>query len=224
MKRIVFITGTDTGVGKTFLTARLTRWLIERNVNVRAVKPFCSGGRDDAMALAAAQGGRVTLDAINRWHFTVPLTPLLAARKQGLNVTLDQAVDFLREARARCDCLIVEGAGGVLSPLGEGFDSLELIRALRTAVVIVAPNRLGVLNQALLTLRALPPSTARRATVVLMRQPVPDSSAPGNVRLLRELVGPERVFEMPFVPAEAQRPTRGESETLRSLATRLELI
>ena len=224
MKRVVFITGTDTGVGKTFFTAGLTRWLLARGVDVHAVKPLCSGGRDDAEALAGAQDGRLPLDAINPWHFKAPITPLLAARKERKHVALAGVVKFLRDARSRCDCLLVEGAGGLLSPLGEGFGSLELIRALRADTVIVAPNRLGVLNHTLLTLRALPPSIARRAAVVLMKQSRPDPAARDNARLLGELVGTKRVFEMPFVPPRKPRPTRRENEILRSLAAKLQLI
>lgn len=224
MKRVVFIAGTDTGVGKTFFTAGLTRWLRARGVDVRAVKPLCSGSRDDAEALAAAQDGHVTLDAINPWFFSAPITPLLAARKERKRVALAEVVAFLRDARSRCACLLIEGAGGLLSPLGEGFGSLELIRALRADTVIVAPNRLGVLNHALLTLRALPPSTARRAPVVLMHQSRPDSAARDNAGLLGELVGTKRVFEMPFVTHQEPRPTRKEDAILRSLAAELQLI
>ena len=80
MKQTLFITGTDTGVGKTVLTALLTRFLRERGVNAAAFKPICSGGRDDACTLHAAMAGALTLAAINPWYFRAAIAPSLAAR------------------------------------------------------------------------------------------------------------------------------------------------
>jgi dethiobiotin synthetase len=89
MKRTTFfITGTDTGVGKTVLTALLTRHLRERGVNAVALKPVCSGDRADARALHAASAGALTLDEINPWHFRAPMAPLLAARRERKRVAL----------------------------------------------------------------------------------------------------------------------------------------
>ena len=82
MKQTFFITGTDTGVGKTVLTTLLTRFLCERGSNVAALKPVCSGSRADARALRTAMNGALTLDEINPWHFRAPIAPLLAARKE----------------------------------------------------------------------------------------------------------------------------------------------
>ena len=82
LKRIIFITGTDTGVGKTVLTALLVRFLRERGVKAVALKPICSGDRADARALRAAMDGALSLDEINPWHFRAPVAPLLAARRE----------------------------------------------------------------------------------------------------------------------------------------------
>ena len=120
----------------------------------RAVKPFCSGGREDAEALFAAQGGMVPMDEINPWHFRAPLAPLVAARRQGVRVTLEEATAFLRRSARGRDRLLVEGAGGLLSPLGEGFTARELIRATRARVLVVCPDRLGAINQSLLVFAA----------------------------------------------------------------------
>ena len=88
MKRTIFITGTDTGAGKTVLTALLAQFLRERGVNAAALKPICSGGRDDARALRAAMDGALSLDEINPWHFRAPIAPLLAARRERKHVHL----------------------------------------------------------------------------------------------------------------------------------------
>jgi dethiobiotin synthetase len=200
MKRTTFfITGTDTGVGKTVLTALLTRFLRERGVNVAALKPVCSGGRDDARVLRAASAGALTLDEVNPWHFRAPTAPLLAARRERKQVRLSDALAYLRAMQRRFDVLLVEGAGGLLSPLGENFDSRDLIASLRAVPIVVCPNRLGAVNQVLLTLEALPSGAAARARIVLVLPPKPDVSTRTNAGLLAEHLGGKRIFPMPWL-------------------------
>lgn len=194
----IFITGTDTGVGKTVLTSLLIRQLRQRGVAALAVKPFCSGGREDAEALFAAQGGDVSLDAINPWFFQAPLTPLLAARRERLKITRTEVLGFLRQARRQCDLLLVEGAGGLLSPLGEDYSFRELIAALRGKAIVVCPNRLGAINQVRLVMASLPKTAQPAATIVLTEQAEPDSSAASNRQLLAELFGRSRVHSLPW--------------------------
>lgn len=206
MTRHVFITGTDTGVGKTVLTVLLTRHLRRRAVPVRAFKPLCSGGRDDAEALWAAQGGEVPLDAINPWHFRAAITPLMAARAEGRRVARASLLGHLRAEGRGAGLVLVEGAGGLLSPLMEDADARDLIRDLRAAPVIVAPDRLGVLNAVLLTWEALPASARRRAQVVLMRSARPDASTAGNATLLAERLGGEAVHRLPHLSPTSMDP------------------
>ena len=116
-----FITGTDTGVGKTVLTALLTRHLREHGVNAVALKPVCSGDRADARALHAASAGALTLDEINPWHFRAPIAPLLAARRERRRVGLADVLAHVRAMQKRFDVVLIEGAGGLLSPLGENL-------------------------------------------------------------------------------------------------------
>ena len=156
MKQTLFITGTDTGVGKTVLTALLVRFLRERGVVAAALKPICSGGRDDAKKIFTAMNGALTLDEINPWHFRAPIAPLLAARRENKKVKLSQVLAQIRAMKKCFDILLVEGAGGLLSPLGENFDSRDLILKSHATPIVVCPNRLGAVNQVLLTLEALP--------------------------------------------------------------------
>jgi dethiobiotin synthetase len=93
----------------------------------------------------------------------------------------------------------VEGAGGLLSPLGENFNSRDLIAALRATPIVIGPNRVGAVNQVLLTLDALPRAAAARARVVLMSPPRPDAATKTNAGLLAELFDPERIFELPWL-------------------------
>ncbi|MBM3838072.1 MAG: dethiobiotin synthase [Verrucomicrobia bacterium] len=226
MSRICFVTGTDTGVGKTVLTALLTRYLRQRGVAVAALKPICSGGQGDARQLRAALDGALSLDEINPWHFGAALAPVLAARLEQKRVTQSQVLRHARSVRRRrFDVVLVEGAGGLLSPLGENFDSRDLIAGLGATPIIVGPNRLGVVNQVLLTLEALPRQSAQEAAVVLMSPRHENAASRTNAKLLTERIAPERVLVFPWLPehtplqaALAKRPVQ---RVLEKLAGRL---
>jgi dethiobiotin synthetase len=194
------VTGTDTGVGKTVLTALLVRRWRELGVAARALKPLCSGGRDDARVLREAQGGDLSLDTVNPWHFRSALTPLVAAEREGRTVALRDVVRELERARVGCDVLVVEGAGGLLSPLGRDFDSRTLIRAMDAKPVVVAANRLGCLSQVFLLLEGLG-QVGTSAPVVLMQPLRTSLAARTNRDLLRERLGPDRVLEVPWLRA-----------------------
>ncbi|MGB7769363.1 MAG: dethiobiotin synthase [Verrucomicrobiia bacterium] len=217
-----FITGTDTGVGKTVLTGLLARYLRECGARVAALKPVCSGGRDDARALHAALNGALTLDEINPWHFRAPMAPVRAARRERKRVKLPQVLAHVRAMQRRFDVLLIEGAGGLLSPLGEDFNSRDLIASLRATPIIVCPNRLGVVNQVLLTLEALPHSVAAKARVVLMSPPKPCISSKTNAHLLAEHFDGKRIFPLPWLGGriDSKRALKESrvKRTLRALA------
>ncbi len=198
-RSLFFITGTDTGVGKTVLTGLLARYLRAQGLGVAALKPVCSGGRQDAKWLHAATGGALGLDEINPWHFRAPLTPLLAARRERRRLKLAQVKTQVRQVQKRFPIVLVEGAGGLLSPLGENFDSRDLIVALRAIPVVVCLNRLGAINQVLLVLAALPRRLARRAQVVMISPPRPTLAGRSNPRLLAEMLGADRIHVLPWL-------------------------
>jgi dethiobiotin synthetase len=208
MASIYFITGTDTGVGKTVLTTLLIRHLRDTGTRALAVKPFCSGGREDARLLRQAQADEVALEAINPWHFRVPLTPLLAARRENRKIGQAEVLRYLRSAARQCDVLLIEGAGGLLSPLGEGFDARDLIVALQARPIIVSPNRLGALNQVRLVLAALTPSARGASKIVLMQTGGNNLAARTNGPLLAEFLPARRLATMPRLawPAVLGRP------------------
>jgi dethiobiotin synthetase len=200
MKRApLFITGTDTGVGKTVLTALLAAFLRQTGVRVAACKPVCSGSREDARLLVAALAGDLTLEEINPWHFRAPVAPLLAARRERHRVTLPEMVAHCRQLQKRGDVLLVEGAGGLLSPLGEQVDSRDLIKALRAKSIIVGLNQLGVINHVRLTLAALPAKARAKSMVVLMSPAKPDESTGTNHGLLVEFFASERIIALPWL-------------------------
>jgi dethiobiotin synthetase len=199
MKRTLFITGTDTGVGKTVLTALLAQFLRQRGVNVAALKPVCSGDRADALALHAALGGALALDEINPWHFRAAIAPTLAAKREKKSLRLAPVLAHLRATRKKFDVTLIEGAGGLLSPLGENFNSRDLILALRATPVIVATNKLGAVNHLLLTLEALSKNLRAQAKVVLISPPKADSATASNGKLLAQFFPPEKILTLPWL-------------------------
>src|SRR5688572_7760332 len=137
MSAKVFITGTDTGVGKTWLTVRLLEALRAGGLRALAMKPFCCGGTADLEAYEAVQGSELPRAQLNPYYFPEPVAPLVAARKHHRRIPLDEAVHRIDEAAARCDLLLVEGAGGLFVPLGPRYSVAHLIGRLKCPVVVV---------------------------------------------------------------------------------------
>lgn len=198
MNRTIFITGTDTGVGKTVLTSLLAGFLRKRGVRVAAFKPVCSGGRSDARLIMESLGGTLSLDEVNPWHFRAAVAPVLAAKMEKRRVGMEQVVGHIRKFRKTHDVVLVEGAGGLLSPLGADFDSRDLIEALGASPVIVAANKLGAVNHVLLTLEALPERLRSKARILLMAARRPDAASRCNVDLLAE-AGLKQVFQIQWI-------------------------
>lgn len=197
--QILFVTGTDTDVGKTVFATLATVYLRQQGFKVAALKPLCSGGRDDARRLQAAAGKVLPLDEVNPWHFRAPLAPVLAARKEGRRVRRREVVAQIRRVAKSFEVIVVEGAGGLLSPMGEDFDSRDLIAALKATPIVVAANKLGAVNQVRLVLDALPRAAARKARVVLVNPPKPDLASRTNLDLLREFVASANLRVMPWL-------------------------
>lgn len=217
----VFITGTSTGVGKTVLTGLLARWLRDAGHRVAALKPVCSGDRADARWLAAALGGELALDEINPWHFRAPVAPVLAARRAGKTVTLDQISTHALRLQASADWLLVEGAGGLLSPLAEKVDSRDLILSLQARPVIVGPNQLGVINHLRLTLAALPPEFREQSLIVLMAPASADAATRSNAGLLAEYFPAGRVLKFPWLGPKVTLAGALEKPDVRKVLGRL---
>ena len=218
MSAIYFVSGTGTDVGKTVLTRLLVQRLRQRGVSVRAFKPIGSGGRADARALWSAQSRKLTLECINPWWFDAAVAPLIAARHMGRNVTQREVCQHLQRHAPKSGVMLVEGAGGLLSPLGEDFASRELIVALQAHPVLVAVDRLGVLNEALLTWEALPPDAQARAQWVLFAPAIPDASTGTNRAYLAERWGNDRIHGLPRLsPREIRKPPRSLAAPLDAL-------
>lgn len=205
MGEIIFITGTDTGVGKTVLTALLLTHLRRRKIHALAMKPFCSGGRADVRALQQLQPGELSDAEMNPFYFDEPVSPYVGAQKSGIEIRPEEVIAKITRIKSRCDFLLVEGAGGVMVPLGKNFLMRNLIQQLRAKVLLVSRDRLGTLNHTMLSVLALQSIQIKRLKVILMSQETKDVSAKSNRNTLQELIEPTNVFLLPFL---GKRPTR----------------
>jgi dethiobiotin synthetase len=158
MTQGIFITGTDTGVGKTTVACALLRAYAAAGLRAVGMKPVAAGGGkdgDDLVALAASGNIGAPLPARCPYAFTDPIAPHLAARAAGVVIELDRIRTSYEELSARADRVVVEGAGGALVPLGDRIDMLDVARELALPVLMVVGVRLGCLNHALLTSLAI---------------------------------------------------------------------
>ncbi len=149
-----FVTGTDTGVGKTHVTCLLLTALRHAGVDAVAYKPISCGDREDGTILAAASGG-MDLDEVNPVHLNAPVAPFVASLLENRAVNpADLLAGFHRLAAAH-HSVIVEGVGGWEVPLAENYRVSDLAKDLGLPVILVAANRLGTLNHLLLTVDAI---------------------------------------------------------------------
>jgi dethiobiotin synthetase len=158
-----FVTGTDTAVGKTFVAVSLTRALVARGIRTAVMKPVAAGGirtpegffNDDALDLLAASNVKAPYDDVNPWMLSMPASPHLAARADGVAIGHDRIVAALERLKAASDLVIVEGAGGWHAPISATETMADVAGKLALPVVLVVGIRLGCLNHALLTRAAI---------------------------------------------------------------------
>ena len=163
----IFITGTDTGVGKTRVAAMLVRALRAAGLDAVGFKPICCGGREDAEMLVDASGGAAELNDVNPVWLRPPVAPYTAAMIEGRMVDVALVREKFAQLRAAHAAVIVEGAGGWLVPVTRDFSMADLAAEFALPVLVVAANRLGVINHTLLTIAAIRASGLMCAGVVL---------------------------------------------------------
>lgn len=151
----VFLTGTDTGVGKTFTAVQLLRLLRARGLRCAGMKPICCGDRQDAELLLAASSGELSIDEVNPVWLKTPVAPMAAALLEKAPVATERLREGLANLRKRFDFVVVEGVGGWLVPISEHYFVSNLAADMGLPVVVVAKNRLGCLNHTLLTVRSV---------------------------------------------------------------------
>lgn len=155
-----FITGTDTGVGKTLVSCALLHAFAAQGKRVAGFKPVAAGcddddHNDDAKRLRAASTVQATYGQINPYCFPHPVAPHLAARHAGARIDFPRIEASYRELAGQTDMVIVEGAGGFCVPLNEKLDTADMVKQLELPVILVVGMRLGCINHALLTMRVI---------------------------------------------------------------------
>ena len=158
-----FIAGTDTGVGKTLVAAALIRAFAQKGLLVAGMKPIAAGAEqtpdglrnEDALALRAAANVDADYTLTNPYCFPAPVSPHIAAREVDVEVDIGRIVHSYRQLAKQADVVVVEGAGGWLAPIDDQSTMADIARALGLPVILVVGLRLGCLNHALLTARAI---------------------------------------------------------------------
>jgi len=215
----LFVVGTDTAVGKTFVAARIAAALARAGIKVGVYKPAASGCRrvgrtlvsDDAVALWEAAGRPGELKAVCPQRFAAPLAPHLAAKEERKEIDsrlLRRGIEYWRR---RSEVVIVEGAGGLMSPVGEHDYVADLADEFGFPLVVVAPNRIGAINSTLLTLiaAAARPKQLPIAGIVLNHVLPPDHGDPavrGNRLELELRCVPPVLTELGYDAADFDTP------------------
>lgn len=203
----IFITGTDTAVGKTLVTAALARSLKRRGLDIGVMKPVETGvvqGRpSDAVRLARAAQVSDVLALVRPYAFRLPVAPFDAARAERRTIKMSTIVRAYQQLHARHDLLLVEGAGGVHVPITSTMDVLDLIETLKAPVVVVGRAGLGGVNHAMLTLNALRARTIPILALVLNRAApaktaVARQQEQSTVKLLRESAEVPVIGPLPY--------------------------
>ena len=193
----LFLTGTDTGVGKTYAAALLVRALRRAGLDTAPMKPFCCGDRSDAEALYAACGGEVPLEIINPVWYATPAAPYAAANVENRPADLALIHSAFAQLRAQHRSLIVEGVGGWMVPIAKDYFVADLAAEFGLPVAVVVRNRLGALNHALLTMRDIERRGLPFAGIIFNRAEAEnDPAAATNRGLLEELLGRPVLFEI----------------------------
>jgi dethiobiotin synthetase len=184
MKHGYFVTGTDTGVGKTFVTTALARLATQRGQRVFAFKPIETGVPpadaagirlgEDQRALVAAAGGWQDGELSGLYQFDLPAAPLVAAEAEGRSIDFAAIDRVLAAGRTGADLVLVEGAGGWRVPIWDGIDMGGFAKRLGLPVLVVARAGLGTINHSLLTVEAAEREGCTVTAVVLSVQPEDD--------------------------------------------------
>jgi dethiobiotin synthetase len=208
-----FVTGTDTGVGKTLVSCTLMLDLRRRHKRVVGMKPVAAGtvptphgdDNEDVLALRAAGNVAVPRELDNPYCLPLPMSPHLAARAAGETIDICLLSRRYRELAAHADAVVVEGAGGFLVPLNDTQTGADLAQALDLPVLLVVGLRLGCLNHALLTQEAIRARGLRLAGWVANRVDPAMLAADENIATLRDRIDAPLWAELPHQPhANAQ--------------------
>jgi len=213
MSRGVFISGTDTGIGKTLVSATLLAALNAGGRRAVGMKPVASGcaetpagwRNDDALTLLAHSAGDPPYALVNPYALRDAVAPHLAAAASGIELRLDPLRAAFAALSTNADCLVVEGVGGWAVPLSSTLMQVDLVRALALPVVLVVGLRLGCINHALLSARAIEADGCRLLGWVANRVDPHMALAEENLATLRERLPAPCLGELPWASAPEPR-------------------
>ena len=203
-----FVTGTDTGVGKTFVTSGLIRFSRSKGIDAVGMKPICTGDNNDVRQLLEACGSCEPEYLINPVWYRTPVAPYTASMIENRLIDLEAIQKAFEQLAKQHSSVLVEGAGGIAVPIFAQYDFRDLARDLRLNVIVVAANRLGVLNHTRLTVEAVRTAGLKCTLIALNSLPTDsDISQPTNLSVLETLVD---------VPVLAVEQNQCEFESLAS--------
>lgn len=208
----LFITGTDTGAGKTLVASVLLRAFAQSGLRAVGMKPVATGCRveahdranEDVAVLLAASNVHAPIDLVNPYCFEPAIAPHIAAQRAGSTISLARIRECYLALAGLADRVVVEGAGGLLVPLGPREDWRDLVELLELSVVLVVGMRLGCLNHALLTAEAIRSRGLPFAGWVANRIDPGMPCFEDNVETLRRNLPAPLIGIMPFAPDDAQ--------------------
>jgi len=220
----IFVTGTDTGVGKTMVSAALAHFLTKRGLNVGIMKPTESGVSDtarlgdDGSLLQWAANSSDALEEISPYRLHAPLAPAQAAKKERCFIDFTGLIATAQNLGKRHDFLIIEGAGGLMTPLSGGLLMADLAKAIGLPLLVVTVPRLGTLNQTLLTIFAAQQMEIPLAGYIINRMPMqPDEAAETTPHTLASLASADILGVLPEVYGDDREKVITLSSTLKTL-------
>jgi dethiobiotin synthetase len=202
----ILITGTDTGVGKTYTALGIIETVNSAGIKIVAMKPLETGCRQygkrlipsDATKLMKASG-MSEIDIVNPYRFKTPVAPYVAARLENRRIDINDIKKIYRELSLQNDLIVVEGAGGLLVPITKNFSYADLAKELSLSILVVSANKLGVINHVLLTVDYIKTHGLQLLGVVMNNISKKDNVAKRtNAHTLSLLLGKEFIGEMMF--------------------------
>lgn len=233
--RGIFITGTDTGVGKTMVAAALARFLVKKGLKVGVMKPAESGVDDpvglgpDAALLAWAANTDDAPDDISPYRFKAPLAPSVAAQHENIRILPGLIQEKLEKLQGKSDYMIIEGAGGLMVPMSGGFLVADIARQARLPLMIVSRPDLGTINHTFLTVFASMQMELPLAGYMINRMPDnPDAAAGSAPHTMASLIPSDLLGVLPAImetdPRSLVELLAAEIESLPTLSLLLNRI
>ncbi|MCB4792518.1 MAG: dethiobiotin synthase [Elusimicrobia bacterium] len=189
MNKGIFITATDTEVGKTYISCLLAQELVKGKCKVVGMKPVSAGSRDDAKKLIKASGVKEKIETVNPLFFKYPLAPYASALIENRKIDLSLVWKNYKELSTKYEFMIVEGIGGLMVPVKKDYYVLDLIKGFKLPVLIVARPGLGTINHVLLTLEALKKAGVKVLGIVINDKKRHSLSEKTNPKTLKSLTG-----------------------------------